>query len=131
MEKQTIQNSKDYQQIIADWKGHTNYFDGTLSIDEMVEMFRHMRFGEGETQVIMASLMSCGAKFRTNDKYEYIISGSFDKLDTSKQFMSGYAYSALEFAKSEMLEGYEIYANEEADEVILKYPEKTYFIFRA
>ena len=131
MEKQTIQNSKDYQQIIADWKDYTYYFDGILSVDEMVEMFTNMRFGEGETQVIMASLMACGAKFKTNDKYEYIISESFDKFDTSKQFMSGYACSAFEFAKKEMLEGYEIYVNEEADEVIVKYPEKTYFIFRA
>lgn len=64
MEKQTIQNSKDYQQIIADWMGHTNYFDGILSIDEMVEMFTSMRFGNAEIQVIMASLMACGAKFK-------------------------------------------------------------------
>lgn len=131
MEKQTVQTSSDYRKIIDDWKGDTNYFNGILSVDEMVEMFTNMRFGKGETEVIMASLMACGAKFRTNDKHEYIISGSFDKLDTSKQFMSGHACSALEFAKKEMLEGYEIYVNEEADEVILKYPEKTYFIFRA
>lgn len=131
MEEQTVQNSKDYQQIIRDWKDDTNYFNNSITVDEMVEMFTNMRFGKGETEVIMASLMACGAKFRTNDKYEYIISGSFDKLDTSKQFASGYACSALEFAKKEMLEGYEIYVNKEADEVILKYPEKTYFIFRA
>lgn len=132
MEKQTVQNSSDYRKIIDDWRGDTNYFDGILSVDEMVEMFTNMRFGKGETQVIMASLMACGAKFKTNDRYEYIISTSFDKSDTSKQIMSGYAYSsALEFAKEEMIQGYEIYANEEADEVILKYPEKTYFIFRA
>lgn len=64
MEKQTIQNSKNYQQIIDDWMGHTNYFDGILSIDEMVEMFTNMRFGNAEIQVIMASLMACGAKFK-------------------------------------------------------------------
>lgn len=64
MEKQTVQNSKDYQQIINDWKVYTNYFDGIISIDEMVEMFTNMRFGTAETQVIMASLMACGAKFK-------------------------------------------------------------------
>lgn len=131
MERQTVQNSSDYRKIIDDWKGNTNYFDGILSVDEMVEMFTNMRFGEAETQVIMASLMACGAKFKTDNKSEYIISESFDKFDTSKQVMSGYAYSAIEFAKEEMIEGYEIYVNEETDEVIVKYPEKTYFIFRA
>ena len=131
MEKQTIQNSKDYQQIIRDWKHDTNYFNNSITVDGMMEMFSDMHFGDAEMQVIMASLMACGAKFRTNDKHEYIISKSFDKSDTNKQIMSGYAYSALEFAKREMFEGYEVYANEEADEVIIKYPEKTYFIFRA
>ena len=129
MEKQTIQNCSNYRKIIDDWKGNTNYFDGIISIDGMVEMFTNMRFGEGEIQVIMASLMACGAKFKT--KSEYIISKSFDKTDTSKQIMSGYAYSALEFAKEEMFDGYEIYNNSTCDEVIVKYPEKTYFIFKA
>lgn len=64
MERQTIQNSKDYQQIIDDWKGYTNYFDSIISVDEMVEMFTNMRFGKAEIQVIMASLMACGAKFK-------------------------------------------------------------------
>lgn len=133
MEKQTVQNSKDYQQIIKDWKHDTNYFNGILSVDEMVEMFTNMRFGTGEIQVIMASLMACGAKFKTNDKYKYIISKSFDKSNIDKQLSSGYAYSALEFAKEHIFEGDgdEIYANEEADEAIIKYPEKTYFIFKA
>lgn len=131
MEKQTIQNSSDYRGIINDWKDHTNYFDRIISIDGMVEMFTNMRFGEAEIQVIVASLMACGAKFKTNNKSEYIISESFDKSDTSKQIMSGYAYSALEFAKDEMLGGYETYDNCACDEVIVKYPEKTYFIFKA
>ena len=74
--------------------------------------------------------MACGAKFKTNDEFEYIISESFDKFDTSKQVMSGYAHSAVEFAKEEMIEGYEMYDNYAYDEVIVKYPEKTYFIFK-
>lgn len=64
MEKQTIQNSSDYWGIIDDWRGNTNYFDEILTIDEMMVMFRNMRFGEAEIQVIMASLMACGAKFK-------------------------------------------------------------------
>lgn len=64
MERKTIQNSKDYQKIINDWKVYTNYFDGIISIDEMIEMFTNMRFGTAEIQVIMASLMACGAKFK-------------------------------------------------------------------
>lgn len=64
MEKQTIQNSSDYWRIIDDWRGNTNYFDEILTIDEMMVMFRNMRFGEAEIQVIMASLMACGAKFK-------------------------------------------------------------------
>lgn len=131
MEKQTIQNSSDYYGIIDDWKHDTNYFNNSITVDEMVELFANMRFGKGETQVIMASLMACGAKFKTDNKSEYIISESFDKSDTSKQVMSGYAYSALEFAKEEMIEGYEMYDNYAYDEVIVKYPEKTYFIFKA
>ena len=131
MEKQTVQNSSDYRKIIDDWKDDTNYFIGILSVDKMIEMFTDMLFGEPETKVILASLMACGAKFRTNDKYKYIISESFDKSDTNKQIMSGHACSAIEFAKEEMIQGYEIYVNEEADEVIVKYSEKTYFIFRA
>lgn len=136
MEKQTIQNSSDYRKIIDDWKRETCYFDGILSVDEMVEMLTNMSFGTAETQVIIASLMACGAKFKTNNKSEYIISFSFDKSDTSKYAMSGYANSALEFAKEEMVDGYEIYNNSVYDEVIVKYPEKTYlpektyFIFK-
>ena len=80
MEKQTIQNSKDYQQIISDWKDHTNYFNGILSVDEMIEMFTNMRFGEPETQVIMASLMVCGAKFKAN-KLEQDILNLFSESD--------------------------------------------------
>ena len=61
--KNTVQNSDDYQKIIDDWKNGTYYFDGFLGIDEMCDMFRNKGFGEAETQIIMASLMFCGAKF--------------------------------------------------------------------
>ena len=64
MEKHTVQNSNDYQAIIADWLGHTNYINGIISIGDMVEMFEHFHFGQAETQVILASMMACGAKFK-------------------------------------------------------------------
>lgn len=64
MEKHTVQNSNDYQAIIADWIGHTNYINGIISIDEMVEMFQQFHFGEAEIQVILASMMACGAQFK-------------------------------------------------------------------
>lgn len=63
MEKKTIQNSTDYQAIVNDWIGNTNYINDIISIDDMVEMFKGFRFGEAETQVIIASMMACGAKF--------------------------------------------------------------------
>jgi len=61
--KDTVQTSNDYEKIINDWREHTYYFDGFLGVDEMCEMFRNKGFGEAETQIIMASLMACGAKF--------------------------------------------------------------------
>ena len=65
MEKHTVQNSDNYQAIIADWLGNTNYINDIISIDEMVEMFTDtFHFGYAETQVILASMMMCGAKFK-------------------------------------------------------------------
>lgn len=65
MEKHTVQNSDNYEAIIADWIGHTNYFNGVIAIDDMVKMFiNDFHFGEAETQVILASMMACGAKFK-------------------------------------------------------------------
>ena len=64
MEKHTVQNSDNYQAIVNDWIGSTNYINDIISIDEMVEMFEHFHFGQAETQVILASMMLCGAKFK-------------------------------------------------------------------
>ena len=61
--KDTVQTSNDYEKIINDWRERTYYFDGFLGVDEMCEMFRNKGFGEAETQIIMASLMACGARF--------------------------------------------------------------------
>ena len=64
-EKMTVGTSSDYDRIINDWKNDTNYFESApfITVDEMIEMFQDCRFGYAETQVILASLMKCGAKF--------------------------------------------------------------------
>ena len=43
----------------------TAYFDGSLKITDMKDMFRYrFGFGQHETDVILASLVMCGAKFK-------------------------------------------------------------------
>ena len=59
---------KNAKVIIAMEKevGMTNYFNGELTMKEMKDMLKHrMGFGEAETNVIMASLVLAGGKFRT------------------------------------------------------------------
>ena len=52
------------KEVLNIWKDRTGYFDGSISYGEMESMLRYrMRFGEGETQVIMMSLILAGAKF--------------------------------------------------------------------
>lgn len=64
MKKKTIQNSVDYQEIVEDWIEETNYVNNIINLNDMVEMFERIGFGEPEIQVIMASMMACGAKFK-------------------------------------------------------------------
>lgn len=46
-------------------KSVTGYFDGSLNMADMKEMFRYrMGFGEAETNTIMAALVLAGAKFK-------------------------------------------------------------------
>ena len=67
-EPRTIQNSTDYAGIIDDWKARTSYFgigegQAPITKDSMYDMLRWRDgYGEAETQVIIASLMLCGAK---------------------------------------------------------------------
>lgn len=59
---------KNAKEIIAMEKEaeSTSYFNGALSMKEMKDMLKHrMGFGEAETNVIMASLVLAGGKFRT------------------------------------------------------------------
>ena len=43
----------------------TNYFNGTLSFNDMYEMFRYRyNFGDAETNLILAALVNSGCKFK-------------------------------------------------------------------
>lgn len=51
--------------IIEMNKDNTNYFDNSMTRNEMFDMLRwRMRFGQAETEVIIASLVLAGAKFK-------------------------------------------------------------------
>ncbi len=56
---------EDCNKVIEEYKDFTQYFNETMTFDEVYNMFRlHYEFGEAETKVIMAALMKVGAKFR-------------------------------------------------------------------
>ena len=51
--------------LIAEYKDDTQYFNEQMTFDQMYNMLRlHYELGEAETKVIMASLIKNGAKFR-------------------------------------------------------------------
>lgn len=53
--------------IIEHYKNNTAYFDNSMTREEMFDMLRwRMRFGLAETEVIIASLILAGAKFKEN-----------------------------------------------------------------
>lgn len=59
---------KEAKKAIVEYAGKTAYFDNTLTESEMYEMFKYrFNFGEAETQVIIASLILTGAKFKKED----------------------------------------------------------------
>ena len=63
MEK--ITTRKQAQEVINSYKDHTCYFSNEISQEVMYDMLRYrMRFGEAETQVIIAALVNSGAKFK-------------------------------------------------------------------
>ena len=56
---------EDAKRIIQENKDTTNYFDNSITYDDMYNMLRYrMQFGEAETMCIIASLKLSGAKFR-------------------------------------------------------------------
>lgn len=53
------------QAIIEHSKNNTAYFDNSMTREEMFDMLRYrMRFGQAETEVIIAALVIAGAKFK-------------------------------------------------------------------
>lgn len=61
MKKYTKAQAKE---TIAAHKENTAFFDCSMTQEEMYNMLRYrMRFGEAETQVIIAALVVSGAKF--------------------------------------------------------------------
>lgn len=54
---------------IEKFKDETNYFSGSIKLDDMRDMLRYrMQFGEAETEVILAALTIAGAKFQEEEK---------------------------------------------------------------
>ena len=57
-------NKKQAKEVFERYKDETNYFNNTIKMRDMYEMFRYRyNFGEAETKVILASLVMNGAKF--------------------------------------------------------------------
>lgn len=57
------------REAIEAYKDMTCYFDNSMTQNEMYEMLRYrMRFGEAESRVIIAALVSSGAKFAKNEQ---------------------------------------------------------------
>lgn len=52
------------KEILDKYKNQTPYFDGEMEMETMIEIFQYMNFGEAETNVILASLVLAGCKFR-------------------------------------------------------------------
>lgn len=62
---------KAAKETINTYKNMTSYFDESLSCTDMYNMLRfQMRFGEAETQVIIAALILSGAKFKREEGKE-------------------------------------------------------------
>ena len=56
---------KDALENIQEHKDNTNYFNGTIEVEDMFDMFRHRYgFGLDETVVIISALKLAGAKFK-------------------------------------------------------------------
>lgn len=55
---------KTAKEILDKYKNQTFYFNGEIELENLKEMFRYMNFGEAETNVILASLVLAGCKFR-------------------------------------------------------------------
>lgn len=60
-----MMTKKRAKEIILENKDNTAYFDKSVSYEDMYNMFRfQLRFGEGETKVILSSIILAGGKFK-------------------------------------------------------------------
>lgn len=64
MKRMKYATKKSATEILDKYKNQTYYFDGVIEMEIMKEMLRYMNFGEAETNVILASLVLAGCKFR-------------------------------------------------------------------
>lgn len=56
---------KQERKTVEAYKDLTNYFNGSMTRQEMYEMLRYrMLFGEAESRVIISSLVLAGGKFK-------------------------------------------------------------------
>lgn len=56
---------KQERETVEAYKDLTNYFNGSMTRQEMYEMLRYrMQFGEAESRVIVSSLVLAGAQFK-------------------------------------------------------------------
>lgn len=67
MKYATKKNAKETLDLIKE-QDSTNYFNGHVSMNEMHDMLRNrMRFGNAETNAIIAALVLAGAKFKIDN----------------------------------------------------------------
>ena len=60
---------KTAKETVESYKDMTNYYDGSISQNEMYNMLRYrMQFGEAEARTIIAALVISGAKFKAASK---------------------------------------------------------------
>lgn len=66
-----IWTKKECDMIIQKYKDDTCYFgeNGGMTFNDMYTMLRyHMKFGQAETMVIIASLIKCGGKITAEEE---------------------------------------------------------------
>ena len=55
---------KHAKELLDTWKGQTNYFDGSMTLNEFENMLIYrFRFGQAEAYTISMALILAGAKF--------------------------------------------------------------------
>ena len=64
MRKDSMFSKAECKRLIEEYANDTDYFNGSITYNDMYEMFRERyEFGVAETVVILSSLILAGAKF--------------------------------------------------------------------